>query len=88
MKKHRKLLSVLMIILLLIPNFNVPLISAEEETSEDTFEGMTDIADDSEWQGNVIGDVEEQVELGDWEFNVFGSNTGDDANPDPTIESI
>ena len=57
MKKHRRLFSVLMIILLLIPNFNVPLISAEEEASEDPFEGMIDIAENSGWQGSVMGDV-------------------------------
>src|SRR5690625_6467015 len=27
-------------------------------------------------------DIEGEVDLGDWDFNVFGDNTNDDRNPD------
>ena len=34
---------------------------------------------------NVNLAIEGEVELGDWEFSVFGDNTNDERNPDPTI---
>src|SRR5690625_2009710 len=76
MKKHRKLFSVLMIILLLFPNFSVPLVSAEEETSEDPFEGMIDIAEDSDWQGSVFGDVGGQSRITNENFEIKENDDG------------
>ena len=29
--------------------------------------------------------IEGEIELGDWEFSVFGDNTNDERNPDPTL---
>ena len=34
---------------------------------------------------NVNLAIAGEVDLGDWEFSVFGDNTSDDRNPDPTV---
>src|SRR5690625_1716818 len=55
MKKHRRILSLLMIFTLLFPNLNI--VAHAEETVEDPFEGIVNISRDSDWQGSVFGDV-------------------------------
>ena len=64
MKKHRRLLALFMIFILLIPNINVPVMAAEVES----FDGMIDIS--SDWNGSVFGNAGGQSGINSDNFRI------------------
>src|SRR5690625_2679145 len=68
MKKHRRILSLLMIFTLLFPNLNI--VAHAEETEEDPFEGIVNISRDSDWQGSVFGDAGGQDKITKENFEI------------------
>src|SRR5690625_3408638 len=57
----------------------------EDFTGEINYAGLFTARNTEVTFSNVNLDIEGQVDLGDWNFNIFGDNTSDDRNPDLTI---
>ena len=70
MRKHRRLLALFMIFLLLIPNMNVPVMAAELES----FDGMIDIS--SDWNGSVFGNAGGQSGINSDNFSITENTDG------------
>ena len=70
MRKHRRLLALFMIFILLIPNMNVPVMAAVEES----FDGMIDIS--SDWNGSVFGNAGGQSGINSDNFSIAENDDG------------
>ncbi len=57
----------------------------EDFTGDINYAGLFTARNAKVEYSNVNLAIEGEVELGDWEFSVFGSNTSDNSNPDPVI---
>jgi pectate disaccharide-lyase len=71
MKRHRRLLAVFMIFILLLPNLNVANVAASEENS---FGGMIDIS--SDWNGSVFGNAGGQSGINSDNFSIAENADG------------
>jgi len=59
----------------------------EDYTGELNYAGLFTSRNTEVTFSNISLEVEGEIDLGDWNFNVFGDNTNEERNPDLTINN-